>query len=212
MFKTIRFSASLLTLVMLAACAPATVIQTFVDPSLTRSAIHSGGLTILPVSLGSQVKDANLPELRRQLSQRVGQAINNLFSDAKTVPIERTLEVLEKGNLLDNYAAASVAFDQTGLLRAQTLDQITTATETRYAVFPYLQSASQTVSSNGFFSSINSTATFSIVLWDKVSQKSVFEGTASGGASRGLFGGGLIIDAIYAASDNAIAKLKTSIK
>jgi hypothetical protein len=212
MLKKFSFLPSLFTLLTLAACAPATLVQTFVDPSLTRSAINAGGLTILPISLGSQVKDVNLPELRRQLSQRVGQAINSFFVDAKTVPIERTLEVLEKGNLLDNYAATSTAFDQTGLLRAQTIDQITTATGTRYAVFPYLQSASQTLNSSGLFSSLTSTATFSIVLWDKVSQKSVFEGTASGGASRGLFGGGLIIDAIYAASDNAIAKLKASIK
>lgn len=197
---------------LVSACAPSTTIQSYVDPSLSRQAITEGGVTVLPVLLGINVKDANVPELRRELGKRTGESILKFFPSARVVGIEQTLNVLDSNNLLDSYTSAADAFDKTGLLRTETMNQITNHSNTRYVILPYLQNTSITVTAGFLTNATTYTATFSLVLWDRVAQKTVYEGSGKGEIIKNLFNNPNILDAAYLAFENAGTKLTKDIK
>ena len=53
--KRILFSGAILA-ASLIACAPATTVKAYVDPSLTDASITAGGITVLPLLLSASVK------------------------------------------------------------------------------------------------------------------------------------------------------------
>jgi hypothetical protein len=207
-----RVLVGLLALALLGACVPATTLQAYIEPTLTADEITAGGVVILPLGLGSAVQDANLPELRRQLSRRVGEQLEDVFLGAQVFGIDDTLVLLESGGLLDAYSEASRIFDQTGVLRAETMATIVEAAGVQFAAFPYLQSARVRESGFGFDFRRVSSAVFTIVLWDGGRRRSVFEGSGAAEVSAGIFGGPGIIDAVYQASDRAVQRLSQGLR
>lgn len=192
-------------------CTPGTQVQTFVDPSLSKLSLETGGITVLPVGFSAASQKDVTPELRRQVTIRVTTGASRFFPSVKTIPIGDTLAILEGGNLLDAYVSATSAFEQTGILRAQTLDQITTLSKTRYALYPYLYGSSQQTTNQGLATTYSSR--FGIVLWDKQLKKAVYEGTQEASVSQNVFtqifsGGNSSIDGIYAAIDASLSKLQ----
>lgn len=199
--------------VLLASCAPATTVKSYVDSSLTKASLSSGGITVLPLLLGEGVKEANIPELRRELSKRTGDSIKTFFPSAKVVPLEQTLSILNNGTLLDEYNAAANIFDTTGNLKADIMNKITDASGTEYAILPYLQSAYSTTVVGGYgIRTTTYTAAFSMVIWDKKQQKTVYEGSGTASITPTLLKPANILDTTYKAFDNAGAKISIDIK
>ncbi|WP_309572279.1 hypothetical protein, partial [Deinococcus sp.] len=93
------------TAVALASCAPATTIKTYVDPDFNKAALGAGGVTVLPLLLGTAVKDANIPELRRELAKRTGDSVQHFFPTAKMVRLEQTISSLESEGLMDGFTS-----------------------------------------------------------------------------------------------------------
>ena len=156
---------TVLSVLTLSACAPATTVNSYVDASLSKASITQGGITVLPLLLGSSVKDANVPELRRELSRRTGTSIKTIFPSAKVISAEETNDIIEKGQLLDSFSAAAAAFDSTGLLKSDVLNKISDASGTRYIILPYLQNTNA-LSTAGSFGIITTSysASFSMVI------------------------------------------------
>lgn len=202
-----RKSILALNLLLLVACVPATQIQMFVDPSFTASSVSAHGLTVMPTGLGQAVKAANLPELRRQLSQYVSESLAKNMADVKLRPLEQTFDDLQKANLLDSYASVLAAFEQTGLLNGTRMAELAKALNSRYLLIPYLQSARSETIYAGLSTTINHSAVFTYIVWDAENSKSVFEGSGVGYGTTTIFGGRNIIDAIYEAVNSATAKL-----
>lgn len=202
----------LITAIALASCAPATTIKTYVDPEFNKAALGAGGVTVLPLLLGAAVKDANIPELRRELAKKTGDSVQNFFPTAKIVRLEQTLAFLESENLMDGFTSTASSFDVTGILKADTLTKLLNKTETRYAILPYLQSTSAIVSGGGIYTTTTYNASFSLVIWDKVKGSTVYEGSGRGLVSAGVFSRGNILDATYSAFDNAGKKLVSDLR
>ena len=198
--------------ISLAACAPSTMVRTYVDSSLTKASLTAGGITILPLLLSSNVKDANVPEIRRELSRRTSDSVKRIFPSANLVDSEKTLDIIQKNNYLEDFTATSVSFDATGSLRSDVLSKISDISKTRYVLLPYLQTAYSTTTSNGIYSTTTFVSSFSLVIWDKMQQKSVYEGTGKGTAISGLFANKNILDAAYAAFDDAGSKINADIQ
>lgn len=196
----------------ISACAPAATIKTYVDPDLNRGVIAQGGVTVLPVLLGSAVKDANIPELRRELANRTGVSVQAFFPTAKIVKFEQTVSTLESEGLMDGFTSTANTFDTTGILKSDTLSKLLAKTETRFAILPYLQSTSATRTGGGIYTTITYDAAFSMVIWDKDRNKVVYEGSGIASRVAGLFSGANILDATYAAFDNAGKKLISDLK
>lgn len=192
---------------VLVACVPATTIKTYVDASLTLYTLQQGGVSVLPTGLGQAVRDANLPELRRQLAQYVTESLNKALVGVPTKPIGETYDALQKASLIDSYTAVLNGFDQTGLLNGSRMSEIAKIVGTRYLLIPYLQSAVSRIVYSGLATSAISEAAFTYIIWDANLEKSVFEGSGAGVTSRSIFGGGNIIDAIYGSVDQATGKL-----
>lgn len=203
---------ALSALTVLVACAPATTVQTYVDPDLNRATIAQGGITVLPVLLGAAVKDANIPELRRELAKRTGDSVQNYFPTAKIVRFEQTVSTLEAEGLMDGFTSTATGFDTTGVLRSDTLTKLLDKTQTRFAILPYLQGTSAMSSGSGMYTTITYNAAFSMVIWDKNKGKVVYEGSGKGSRVAGLFSQGNILDATYTAFDNAGKKLASDLK
>lgn len=189
------------------ACVPATQVQTFVDPSFTALSVSAHGLTVMPTGLGQAVKTANLPELRRQLSQYVSESLTKNMTDVKLRPLEQTFDDLQKANLLDSYASVLTAFEQTGLLNGTRMAELAKALNSRYLLIPYLQSARSETTYAGLSTTVNHSAVFTYIVWDAENSKSVFEGSGVGYGTTTIFGGRNIIDTIYEAVASATAKL-----
>lgn len=196
----------------LSACAPATTLKTYVDADLNKSAVMQGGVTILPVLLGSAVKDANIPELRRELANRTGASVKAFFPGAKIVTFDQTVNVLEADGLMDGFTTTANTFDTTGILKGDVIAKLLAKTETRFALLPYLQSTSATRTGAGIYTSVSFNASFSMVIWDKEKNKVVYEGSGSATKSPGFFNSVNILDATYAAFDNAGSKLVKDLK
>lgn len=202
----------LATTVALAACAPATTIKTYVDPDFNKAALAAGGVTVLPLLLGTAVKDANIPELRRELGKRTGDSVQSFFPTAKIVRLEQTVSTLESENLMDGFTSTANAFDTTGILKSDTLTKLLEKTGTRYAILPYLQSTSAVTTGGGIYASTVYSSSFSMVIWDKVKGTTVYEGSGRGSKTAGLFSQGNILDATYSAFDAAGAKLVSDLR
>lgn len=202
-----------ITTVSLAACAPATTLNSYVDANLSKASLSNGGITVLPLLLGEGVKDVNVPELRRELSRRTGESIKKYFPTAQVTPSETTLAIFEEKKLLDDYNTTAIVFDKTGSLKSDVLVKLTGATGNRYVILPYLQSATTSVSVGLYgVRSYTHNASFSMVIWDKEQQKTVYEGSGSHSASPGFFKQVNILDAAYGAFDKAGEKLTRDIK
>lgn len=204
---------TVLSVLTLSACAPVTTVNSYVDASLSKASITQGGITVLPLLLGSSVKDANVPELRRELSRRTGTSIKTIFPSAKVISAEETNDIIEKGQLLDSFSAAAAAFDSTGLLKSDVLNKISDASGTRYIILPYLQNTNA-LSTAGSFGIITTSysASFSMVIWDKQAQKSVYEGSGKATVFSNLFDRKNVLDAAYEAFGNAGVKIAADIK
>lgn len=199
--------------VVATSCAPATTIQSYVDSSLTKASLSSGGITVLPLLLGEDVKDANIPELRRELSRRTGESIKTFFPSAKVVGADQTSSVLSSGSLLDEYNSAANVFDKTSNLKPDILNKITDITGTRYVILPYLQTAYSTTTIGAYgIRNTTYTSAFSMVIWDKKQGKTVYEGSGSATLYPTLLKPVNILDAAYKAFDNAGAKVSQDIK
>lgn len=199
--------------VAITACAPATTIQSYVDSSLTKASLSSGGITVLPLLLGEGVKDANIPELRRELSRRTGESIKKFFPSAKVISSDQTNAVLSSGSLLDEYNSAANVFDKTSNLKPDILNKITDATATRYVILPYLQTAYSTTTVGAYgIRNITYTSAFSMIIWDKQQGKTVYEGSGSSSLSPTLLKRVNILDAAYQAFDNAGEKISRDIR
>ena len=198
---------------LITACAPATTIKSYVDSSLTKASLSSGGITVLPLLLGEDVKDANIPELRRELSRRTGESIKKFFPSAKVVSADQTSAILSKGTLLDEYNSAANVFDKTSNLKPDILNKITDASATRYIILPYLQTAYSTTTIGAYgIRNTSYTAAFSMIIWDKQQGKTVYEGSGKAELYSGLLKSTNILDAAYEAFDNAGVKISRDIK
>lgn len=197
---------------LLAACAPATTIKTYVDPGLNKSVIAQGGITVLPLLLGAAVKDANIPELRRELAKRTGDSVQKYFPTANIVRVEQTVSALESENLVDGFTSTANTFDTTGVLRSDTLVKLLAKTGTRFAILPYLQSTAIVISGGGIYTTRSYDAAFSMVIWDKELGKVVYEGSGRATKFASLFQQTNILDSAYAAFDNAGSKLSVDLK
>lgn len=199
--------------VLITSCAPATTIKSYVDASLTKASLSAGGITVLPLLLGEDVKDANIPELRRELSRRTGESIKSFFPSAKVVSADHTIAILSTGTLLDEYNSAANIFDKTGNLKSDVLNKITDSSGTRYVILPYLQTAYSTTTVGAYgIRNTSYTAAFSMVLWDKQQGKTVYEGSGTSTLYGTLIKPVNILDAAYKAFDNAGAKISQDIK
>lgn len=199
--------------VFITSCAPATTIKSYVDSSLTKVSLSSGGITVLPLLLGEDVKDANIPELRRELSRRTGESIKNFFPSAKVTSSDQTVVILSTGTLLDEYNTAANVFDKTGNLKPDVLAKITDVSGTRYVVLPYLQTAYSTTTVGAYgIRNTSYTSAFSMVIWDKQQSKTVYEGSGTATLYATLLKPLNIVDAAYKAFDNAGEKISRDIK
>ncbi|GGM22621.1 hypothetical protein [Deinococcus aerophilus] len=198
--------------VFLAACAPATTVKTYVDSTLTKATVTSGGITVLPLLLSTSVKDANVPELRRELAKRTGDSVQKYFPQTKIVGYEETLSALESENLMDGFTSTANTFDTTGILKSDTLVKLLAKTNTRYAILPYLQSASTLITGAGIYTSRSFNASFSMVIWDSVKGSVVYEGSGKASQIASMFKNNNILDTTYEAFDNAGKKLMSDLK
>jgi hypothetical protein len=201
----------LLILVAFTACTPASNnVPPFVDPSFVKRDFITQGVTILPMGLASNVKDLNVPELRRYAGKAIYTTLRTDIRDIVLIPFEVTLEKLQDSQLSDGWLQAQNSFEQSGILRAETMDKITTATGTRYALYPYLQSFYIKEDRSSLSSSISKPtyyyASFSVIIWDKKSLKAVYEGTENGTSFSSIVVSGSGFDAVKNALENSIKK------
>jgi hypothetical protein len=192
----------------LISCAPSETQGPYVDASFTKADFSSQGIAILPMGLASNVKDLNIPELRRYTGKTVFDSLTTNIAGVIVMPFEVTLDKLQGNQLFDSWSQAQSGYEQSGILRSETMDKITAATSTRFAIYPYLQAASA-VSSRDY---ITYSAAFSFIIWDKKIQKSVYEGTSSGIAYKTLLRNETLFTAVQNAINSSIEKLLSNIK
>jgi hypothetical protein len=184
--------------VMFTACAPITLIRANVEVEFTRTNVAKLGIVAVPVQ-------------RDRMDIRAKNTMQSLFGET-AYGRDETLEAVKAQNLDGDLLAALNQYDLQGTLRREVFDAVLDAIGARYMVLMRMQYAGSSVGGWFIFTSLDSSATFNLIVYDRVNGRVVTDVLTNGYASRGLFGGGLIDAAVDQAFDNALSALKARVK
>ncbi|RIH83350.1 hypothetical protein Mterra_02302 [Calidithermus terrae] len=208
-----RWLLALLAGAAAAGCAPRMGVPALVDPSLSAAALRQSSTSVLPVALGQSVRAADYPDVRRLANERVANQLPVALAGIKLRPVAETLEVLQKSNLVDAYAAVLFGFEQTGVINGARMNEIAKALDSRYVVVPFLQKMATFPDRSNPYCSERYESAFYLVIYDASLSKTVYEGTGTAaGVGRCLFGGQTYADAMNRAIDDAARQLTQAIK
>jgi hypothetical protein len=196
--------------VMFTACAPITLIRANVEVEFTRTNVAKLGIVAVPVQVRNFLNVIR-PDQRDRMDIRAKNTMQSLFGETARGRDE-TLEAVKAQNLDGDLLAALNQYDLQGTLRREVFDAVLDAIDARYMVLMRMQYAGSSVGGWFIFTSLDSSATFNLIVYDRVNGRVVTDVLTNGYASRGLFGGGLIDAAVDQAFDNALSALKARVK
>ncbi len=191
-------------------CAPVTLIRANIEADFTRASVTKFGIVAAPMQVRNFLSIITLDQ-RDRMDARTGATLQALFGPGARGRDE-TLEAAKSKNLDGDLLAAMNQYDLQGTLRHETLDAVLDAVGARYMVLPRMQYAGTSIGGWFIFTTIDSSATVNLLVYDRVGQRVVTDIITNGYASRGLFGGGLLDAALDQSLDNGLSALKARVQ